>query len=142
MKDFSEKIKRELGVVTAMNKQMLKNFDKLYEDFGYEVEGRTDKTIKEFWSILADFKTNVRNALEKNEKVKIQIKKQQEQEERKRLTKEKRKLSPQKMKKGLFDQMAEARKGSVHDVIENQKKKVAMRRARGQGRRGIRRKKR
>ena len=142
MKDFSEKAKRELSVVTAMNKQMLKNFDKLYEDFGYEVEGRTDKTIKDFWSILAGFKVNLKKSLEKNEKAEMQIKKQQELQERKRLAKEKRKLAPKTKKKGLFDQMEDARKGSVHDVIETQKRKVEMRRARGHGRRGIRRKKR
>ena len=136
---FGGKAKRELAVTEAMNKQMMKKFDRLWVTLGYELDGRNDKLIAEFWTTLNDFKLNLHKSRENNEKA---LKKQQEQEERARTKAEaKAKRQNSQKKKGMFDLMDDARKGSAADVIEKQKKKL-LSRARGQARRGVRRKKR
>lgn len=78
MKEFSDKAKSKLEVTEAVYKQMLKEFDKMWVLFGYELDGRTDKLITDFWTILSSFRRNMKTAREKNE----QAEKQQEEIEK------------------------------------------------------------
>ena len=135
---FSDRAKRELEATEALYKQMRKQFDKLLDSFGYELDGRTDEVITEFWTILSNFRRNMKTARDKNERA---VKQQQESEDRARMKAEakvKRQASKQKVKKGLFELMENARKGSAADVIAKQRKKL-LKNSRGKGRCGVRR---
>ena len=124
MEAFSDRAKRKFEVTEAVYKQMLTEFDKMWVSFGYELDGRTDKLIADFWTILSNFRRNMKTAREKNEQAEKQ---QKEIEERARLKAEgkgKRHASKKKFKKGLFEVMDNARKGSAADVIAKQKIKL------------------
>ena len=124
MKTFSDRAKMKFEATEAMYKQMMKEFDKMWVSFGYELDGRTDKLIADFWTILSNFRRNMKTAREKNEQAEKQ---QKEIEERARLKSEgkgKRHASKKKFKKGLFEVMDNARKGSAADVIAKQKIKL------------------
>lgn len=141
IKAFSDKAKRKLEVTEALYKQMIKEFDKLWVLYGYELDGRTDKTIAAFWTTLSNFRNNTRISREKNERAEKQQKEMEERARAKAERKQKRRqhAPKKKSKKGLFELMEDDRKGSAAEVIKKQKLKIRNSVQIKTGRRGVRR---
>jgi len=124
---------------------MLKDFNKIWTSFGFNLKDRNDKKIKGFWKILIDFRAAVTKAKDQNEKIE-QRRIKEEEKARKKKRPQKPEQDGKQGNQGLTGQLKAFKELGVAARIAVAKKKDNRvrgegRRRSGVGRRGIRRKK-
>lgn len=141
MKPFYTRCQKHMATLNAKKKQMMKAFNKMYEYYGMEVEGRQDSDVAEFWEVLSTFPHDLVQAKVENELVAAKLLKAQKELERKQAMKAKRVQNRKRREKGVFERYAEARAGDVDEIVARFKKnkqasqEASRQRGRGRNRR-------